>query len=187
MHLSLKAITLIPKSLIKYKDPDSVRPIKAELLSDSDRGVQTKRTLMTERQKVTGRSMQENFVGSLGLNGNSRMGSAYVRASGSCAGEWKEQVEGLAEEDSRERGWAWVYMHQGKSESRHRARRCRNLVYCCRNLVHGCTGHEDGSSQPALCSWWARWAARGRVPDSIRLCLGLGRHAWHFCQRCLWK
>lgn len=114
MHLSLKAITLIPKSLIKYKDPDSVRPIKAELLSDSDRGVQTKRTLMTERQKVTGRSMQENFVGSLGLNGNSRMGSAYVRASGSCAGEWKEQVEGLAEEDSRERGWDWCACTRGR-------------------------------------------------------------------------
>lgn len=54
-------------------------------------------------------------------------------------------MEELAEEDSRERGWGWVCVKQGKSESRHKAR-------CCRNLVHGCTGLKDGSSQPALCS-----------------------------------
>lgn len=45
----------------------------------------------------------------------------YVQATGSCAGEREEQVEELAEEDSRERGWVRVCVHQRKSEGRHRA------------------------------------------------------------------
>lgn len=146
-------------------------PIEAELLSDPDRGVQTKRTSVSERQKLSGRSMQESFAGGLGLNGNSRTGTSVCTSywelcrrtggAGGRAGRGGQQREGLGSgvrAPEEERGQA-----------------------------QGCMGHEDGSSQPAPCSWWARRAARGRVLGSLSLRLGLGRQAWHFCQQRLWK